>query len=54
MHYSLLIVQGAGVEDAIIDLFQRALSHLDTAASTVRILFFDFSSALDAIQKIQK
>ena len=35
---------GAGVKDAIIYLLQRAHSHLVNADSTVRIMFFDFSS----------
>ena len=39
-----------GVEDAIIYLLQRAYSHLDEADGTVRIMFFDFSSAFNTIQ----
>ena len=39
-----------GVEDAIIYLLQQAISHLDKAGSTVRIMFFDFSSAFNTIQ----
>uniref|UniRef100_A0AAV2LFH5 Reverse transcriptase domain-containing protein n=1 Tax=Knipowitschia caucasica TaxID=637954 RepID=A0AAV2LFH5_KNICA len=41
---------GIGVEDAIISLFHRSLSHLEKPDSTVRILFFDFSSAFNTIQ----
>ncbi len=39
-----------GVEDAIIYMLQRIYPHLDTAGSTVRIMFFDFSSAFNTIQ----
>ncbi|KAI4896395.1 hypothetical protein NFI96_003160 [Prochilodus magdalenae] len=41
---------GIGVEDAIIHLLHRSLSHLENAGSTVRIMFFDFSSAVSTIQ----
>ncbi|KAI4895660.1 hypothetical protein NFI96_004663 [Prochilodus magdalenae] len=41
---------GIGVEDAIIHLLHRSLSHLENAGSTVRIMFFDFSSAFSTIQ----
>ena len=43
---------GIGVDDAVIYLLQRALSHLDTAGATVRIMFFDFSSAFNTIQPL--
>ena len=39
-----------GVDDAIIYLLQRAHSHLDGNGGTVRITFFDFSSAFNTIQ----
>lgn len=39
-----------GVEDAIIFLLNRIYPHLDKPASTVRIMFFDFSSAFDTIR----
>ncbi len=39
-----------GVEDAIIYMLQRIYPHIDTAGSTVRIMFFDFSSAFNTIQ----
>ncbi len=39
-----------GVEDAIIYILQRIYPHLDRAGSTVRIMFFDFSSAFNTIQ----
>ena len=39
-----------GVEDAVIFLMQRSLSHLEQAGSTVRIMFYDFSSAFNTIQ----
>ena len=41
---------GIGVDDAIIYLLHRSLSHLDTPGSTVRVMFFDFSSAFNTIQ----
>ena len=34
-----------GVEDAIIFLLHRAYTHLEEVGSTVRVMFFDFSSA---------
>ncbi|KAL3993517.1 platelet-activating factor acetylhydrolase IB subunit alpha [Sarotherodon galilaeus] len=40
---------GIGVEDAFIHLVHHSLSHLETAGSTVRIMFFDFSSAFTTI-----
>lgn len=39
-----------GVDDAILYLLHRALSHLDKGNSAVRIMFFDFSSAFNTIQ----
>ena len=39
-----------GVDDAVIYLLQRAHSHLDGGGDTVRIMFFDFSSAFNSIQ----
>ncbi len=39
-----------GVEDAIIYMLDRAYTHLDKAASTVRVMFFDFSSAFNTIR----
>ncbi|KAL0187591.1 hypothetical protein M9458_014690, partial [Cirrhinus mrigala] len=39
-----------GVEDAVIFLLNRVYTHLDKPASTVRIMFFDFSSAFDTIR----
>ncbi|XP_073727635.1 uncharacterized protein [Misgurnus anguillicaudatus] len=41
---------GTGVEDAVIFLLNRAISHLEKAGSTVRVMFFDFSSAFNTIQ----
>ncbi|KAI5090955.1 hypothetical protein C0J45_19816 [Silurus meridionalis] len=41
---------GIGVEDAVIFLLNRAISHLEKAGSTVRVMFFDFSSAFNTIQ----
>ncbi|XP_051910268.1 uncharacterized protein LOC127593083 [Hippocampus zosterae] len=38
------------MEDAIIYLLHSVLSHLEKAGSTVRIMFFDFSSAFNTIQ----
>ncbi|KAI3368145.1 hypothetical protein L3Q82_007808 [Scortum barcoo] len=34
-----------GVDDAVIYLLHTSLTHLEKAGSTVRIMFFDFSSA---------
>ncbi len=39
-----------GVEDAIIFMNHKALSHLEKQGSTVRVMFFDFSSAFNTIQ----
>ena len=39
-----------GVEDAIILLFHRSLSHLEKTGGSVRVMFFDFSSAFNTIQ----
>jgi len=39
-----------GVDDAVIYLLQRAHSHLSGSGSTVRITFFNFSSAFNTIQ----
>ncbi|KAL6471887.1 hypothetical protein MHYP_G00205370 [Metynnis hypsauchen] len=38
-----------GVEDAVIYLLNRVYAHLDKPASTVRVMFFDFSSAFNTI-----
>lgn len=43
---------GIGVEDAVIFLLNRATSHLEKAGSTVRVMFFDFSSAFNTIQPV--
>uniref|UniRef100_A0A3P9LKD5 Reverse transcriptase domain-containing protein n=1 Tax=Oryzias latipes TaxID=8090 RepID=A0A3P9LKD5_ORYLA len=43
---------GIGVEDAVIFLLDRALSHLDQTGSSVRVTFFDFSSAFNTIQPL--
>uniref|UniRef100_A0A669BD36 Reverse transcriptase domain-containing protein n=1 Tax=Oreochromis niloticus TaxID=8128 RepID=A0A669BD36_ORENI len=40
---------GIGADDAVIHLLHRSLAHLETAGSTVRIMFFDFSSAFNTI-----
>ncbi|KAI3368475.1 hypothetical protein L3Q82_025486, partial [Scortum barcoo] len=40
---------GIGADDAVIYLLQRSLSHLEDAGNTVRITFFDFSSAFNTI-----
>ncbi|XP_078802203.1 uncharacterized protein LOC144991899 [Oryzias latipes] len=39
-----------GVEDALLYLLQRAYSSLEKPNTTVRIMFFDFSSAFNTIQ----
>ena len=49
-HYSLLIGLGGGVEDATLTLFDLISSHLDSAGTTVRVMFMDFSSAFNTIQ----
>ena len=41
---------GTGVDDANIFLLDRSLSHLEKPGSTVRIMFFNFSSAFNTIQ----
>ncbi|XP_073674252.1 uncharacterized protein [Garra rufa] len=41
---------GIGVDDAIIYLLHRALSYLEAPGCTVRVMFFDFSSAFNTIQ----
>lgn len=38
------------VEDAVIYLLQRVLTHVETARSFVRVMFFDFSSAFNTIR----
>ena len=40
---------GIGVDDAVIYLLHRSLSHLESTGSTVRAMFFDFSSAFNTI-----
>ena len=42
--------QPGNLDDTIIVLQDRALSHLEKPGSTVRIMFFDFSSAFNTIQ----
>ncbi|TWW57314.1 putative RNA-directed DNA polymerase from transposon BS [Takifugu flavidus] len=42
--------QSIGVDDAVIYLLHTSLTHLEMAGSTVRIMFFDFSSAFNTIQ----
>uniref|UniRef100_A0A8C6NI69 Reverse transcriptase domain-containing protein n=1 Tax=Nothobranchius furzeri TaxID=105023 RepID=A0A8C6NI69_NOTFU len=41
---------GVGVEDVVIQLLQPIHCHLDKAGSTMRVMFFDFSSAFSTIQ----
>ena len=41
-----------GVDDAITYLLNRALNHLEDPGCSVRIMFFDFSSAFNTIQPI--
>ena len=41
---------GNGVDDAVIYLLHRSLSHLESTGSTVRVMFFDFSCAFNTIQ----
>ena len=39
-----------GVENAIIYLLNRVYTHLGKPGSTVRVMFFDFSSAFNSIR----
>ncbi|XP_054872390.1 uncharacterized protein LOC118470055 [Amphiprion ocellaris] len=39
-----------GVDDAVVYLLHRSLTHLENPGSTVRVMFFDFSSAFNTIQ----
>ena len=41
-----------GIDDAVIYLLQRAHMHLDDGGGTVRIEFFNFSSAFNTIQPL--
>ncbi len=43
---------GVGIDDAIIYLLNKSLSHLETLGNTVRITFFYFSSAFNTIQPV--
>ncbi len=40
---------GIGVDDAVTYLLHRLLLHLEDSVSTVRVMFFDFSSAFNTI-----
>ena len=39
-----------GVDDAILFMLHKTYSHLENTGSSVRIMFFDFSSAFNTIQ----
>ena len=41
---------GFGMNNAIMFLLDRSLSHLEKPGSTVRIMFFDFASAFNTVQ----
>ncbi|KAK0154710.1 RNA-directed DNA polymerase from mobile element jockey [Merluccius polli] len=41
---------GIGVDDALIYMLHRSLLHLEGSGSTVRVMFFDFSSAFNTIK----
>ncbi|XP_077475191.1 battenin isoform X3 [Stigmatopora argus] len=43
---------GIGVEDATTYLMHRSLSHLENTGSTLRMMFFDLSSAFNTIQPV--
>ncbi|KAI3357987.1 hypothetical protein L3Q82_003013 [Scortum barcoo] len=49
-HGNAAVQPGIGVDDAVIYLLHTSLTHLEKAGSTVRIMFFDFSSAFNTIQ----
>ena len=49
-HLQFAYRPGIGVENSIIFLLHKSLPHLEQAGSTVRVMFFDFSSALNTIQ----
>ncbi len=42
--------KSVGVDDALLVLLHRTYCHLETAASSARYMFFDFSSAFNTIQ----
>lgn len=42
-----------GVDDAILYLLHRVHSHLETAGSTLRLMFCDFLSAFNTIQPVR-
>ena len=42
--------ENIGVDDAIIYMFHRAYTHQERPRRTVRVMFFDFSSAFNTIQ----
>ncbi|KAI3355419.1 hypothetical protein L3Q82_018260, partial [Scortum barcoo] len=53
LHHSICLPgEKTGVEDAIIFLLHRSLSHLDRGSGAVRITFLDFSSAFNTIQPL--
>ncbi|TWW54864.1 hypothetical protein D4764_0100900 [Takifugu flavidus] len=49
--FNLSLKPNIGVDDAVIYLRHTSLPHLKKAGSTVRIMFFDFSSAFNTIQR---
>ncbi|XP_059829972.1 uncharacterized protein LOC132396450 isoform X2 [Hypanus sabinus] len=49
LRYIIAYQPRLGVEDAIVYLPNRVYAHLDKLASTVRVMFFDFSSAFNII-----
>ena len=42
--------EGRGVDDAILYVLDHVYSHLDKPATSIRLMFYDFSSAFNTIQ----
>ena len=50
---AVCFIRLALVEDGIIHLLHRANMHRDRLQSTVRVMFFDFSSAFDTLKSVR-
>lgn len=44
--------RGTGVDDAVIYLLHRSILHLEELIGSVRVMFFDFSSAFNTLQPL--